>query len=259
MSVMRLDLRPYTPQVSLQERDRRWQAVRKEMEAQGLDCLVVWGNTISQGLGMINVRYLTQIGSWHGGIALFPREGEVTVFTSPPHMHRPHSPYLAAQDWVQDIRPFSLKGVIEEIKARGFDRGNLGMVTYGNVVAGNNLPYHDYMAFTTALPEASCADVSRIIETLRRVKSAEEIALLEESGRIARLTVEAMIETAAPGVGEHEVYAAMIHKQIVEGGSPTSSILCLRGRLQSKGSRCGCSMAATSPSVRSAVRCRRGI
>ena len=63
MSVMRLDLRPYTPQISLQERDRRWQAVRKEMEAQGLDCLVVWGNTLSQGLGMINVRYLTQIGS----------------------------------------------------------------------------------------------------------------------------------------------------------------------------------------------------
>ena len=40
MSVMRLDLRPYTPQVSLQERDRRWQAVRKEMEAR--DSTVWW-------------------------------------------------------------------------------------------------------------------------------------------------------------------------------------------------------------------------
>ena len=235
MSVMRLDLRPYTPQVSLQERDRRWQAVRKEMEAQGLDCLVVWGNTISQGLGMINVRYLTQIGSWHGGIALFPREGEVSVFTSPPHMNRPHSAYLAAQDWVQDIRPFSLKGVIEEIKSRGFERGKLGMVTYGNVVAGNNLTYHDYVALTTALPEASFVDVSRIIETLRRVKSPEEIALLEESGRIARLTVEAMIEMAAPGVGEHEVYAAMIHKEIVEGGEPNLFNLMASGPAAAEG------------------------
>jgi Xaa-Pro aminopeptidase len=235
MSMTVMDLRPYTPQLSLQERDHRWQAVRKEMEAKGIDCLVVWGNTISQGLAMTNVRYLTQIGSWHGGLALFPLRGEVTLFTAPPHMDIPYSAYLASQDWTEDIRPYSMNAIVAELKARGFERGNLGLVTYGNVVAGNNLTYYDYVALTTALPEATFTDFSEKIEEFRRIKSPEEITMLEASGRIARKVVDAMIDTAAPGVGENEVYAAMLHKQLVEGAEPNIFILMTSGPVGEKG------------------------
>ncbi len=216
-----MDLRPYVPQLSIAERDRRWQSTRKEMEAQGIDCLIIWGNTISQGLGMTNVRYLTQIGSWHGGIALFPRQGEVTLFTSPVHMNIPYSAYSACQDWVQDIRSYKMAALVEEIKARGMARGKIGVVSYGNVVAGNNLTHHDYIALTTALPDAAFTDASALIDDLRRIKSPEEIAMLEQSGRIARKVIEAMIQTAGPGVRENEVYAAMMHAQVVEGAEPT--------------------------------------
>ncbi len=78
-----MDLKPYLPQLSIEERDRRWRATRERMAGKGIDCLIVWGNTISRGLGMTNVRYLTQVGSWHGGIALFPYHGEVTLFSAP--------------------------------------------------------------------------------------------------------------------------------------------------------------------------------
>lgn len=235
MNATWMDLRPYTPQLSLKERDRRWEAVRKEMETRGLDGLVVWGNTISQGLAMTNVRYLTQIGSWHGGIALFPLRGEVTVFTSPRHMNVPYSAYLASQDWTQDVRPYSMGGLVAEIKARGLDRGKLGLVTYGNVVAGNNLTYYDYTALTQALPEATFTDVSPMIEELRRVKSPEEIAMLEASGRIARKVVDAMIDTAAPGVGENEVYAEMVRTELLEGAEPNTFILMSSGPVGDRG------------------------
>ena len=89
MATSLMDLRPYLPQLSIEERDRRWSAARERMAAQNLDCLVVWGNTISQGLGMTNVRYLTQVGSWHGGTALFPYHGEVTLFSAPPALPLP--------------------------------------------------------------------------------------------------------------------------------------------------------------------------
>lgn len=127
MNTAIMDLKPYLPQLSLAEQDRRWRAAREGMAARGIDCLVVWGNTISQGLGMTNVRYLTQIGSWHGRIALFPFEGEVTLFSAPPHMSLPYNGYLAAQDWVRDLRPYSMKAIVEEIKPRGFERGRIGM------------------------------------------------------------------------------------------------------------------------------------
>lgn len=226
-----MDLRPYLPQLSLQERDRRWRAARERMAAKGIDGLIVWGNTISQGLGMTNVRYLTQVGSWHGGIVLFPLEGEVTLFSAPRHMSLPHNGYLAAQDWVQDIRPYSMRAIVEEIKARGHERGKIGIVSYGNVVAGNNLTYHDYLALQAGLPQATLTDESEMVEELRRTKSPEEILMLEKSGAIARKVVETMIQTAAPGVRENELYAAMIHTQLVEGAEPNIFILMSSGPL----------------------------
>ncbi|MBI2359907.1 MAG: aminopeptidase P family protein [Deltaproteobacteria bacterium] len=230
-----MDLKPYLPQLSLAERDRRWRAAREQMAAKGIDCLVVWGNTISQGLAMTNVRYLTQVGSWHGGIALFALENEVTLFNAPRHMSLPYNGYLAAQDWVRDIRPYSMKAIIEEIKGRGLERGKIGVVSYGNVVAGNNLTYHDYLALQAGLPQATFTDESDMIEELRRTKSPEEIAMLEKSGAIARKVVETMIRTAAPGVRENELYAAMIHTQVVEGAEPNIFILMSSGPIGENG------------------------
>ncbi|HXK26966.1 MAG TPA: Xaa-Pro peptidase family protein [Candidatus Binatia bacterium] len=227
-----MDLKPYVPQLSLGERDRRWRAAGERMAAKAIDCLIVWGNTISQGLGMTNVRYLTQVGSWHGGVALFPHHGEVTLFSAPRHMSVPYNGYVAAQDWIQDLRPYSMKSIIEEIKARGFERGRIGVVSYGNVVAGNNLTYHDYLALQAGLPDAIFTDESEMIEELRRVKSAEEISMLEISGGIARKVVDTMIETAAPGVGENELYAAMIRTQLVEGAEPNIFILMSSGPIE---------------------------
>jgi Xaa-Pro aminopeptidase len=230
-----MDLKPYLPQLSIEERDRRWRATRERMAGKGIDCLIVWGNTISQGLGMTNVRYLTQVGSWHGGIALFPYHGEVTLFSAPRHMSMPYNGYLAAQDWIQDIRPYSMKRVVDEIKARGLERGRLGVVAYGNVVAGNNLTYHDYLALQAGLPDATLTDESEMIEELRRIKSPEEIAMLEKSGAIARKVVDTMIETAAPGVRENELYAAMIRTQLVEGAEPNIFILMSSGPIGGDG------------------------
>ncbi len=230
-----MDLKPYVPQLSIKERERRWRSTRECMARKEIDCLIVWGNTISQGLGMTNVRYLTQVGSWHGGIALFPYEGEVTLFSAPPHMSAPFNAYLAAQDWIQDIRPYSMKAIVEEIKDRGFRRARLGLVTYGNVVAGNNLTYHDYMTLTRGLPEATFTDVSEMIEELRRTKGPEEIAMLERSGAIARKVVDTMIEKVAPGVRENELYAAMISTQLVEGAEPNIFILMSSGPIGGDG------------------------
>jgi len=55
---------------------------------------------------------------------------------------------------------------------------------------------------------------------MRIVKSEEEIEMLRRAGRIARKVVDAMIETARPGIPEAAVYAEMIRTQIANGGEP---------------------------------------
>jgi len=58
-------------------------------------------------------------------------KGEVTLFNAPRHMNVPYNGYLSCQDWIQDIRPYSMKALVEEIKVRGFEHGNIGLVSYG--------------------------------------------------------------------------------------------------------------------------------
>src|SRR3989304_10431684 len=53
------------PQLSLQERERRWNSVRQKMAQRGLDCLIVHGDSGKYDSMMANIRYLTHIGG-HG-------------------------------------------------------------------------------------------------------------------------------------------------------------------------------------------------
>ena len=50
------------PRLSLAERDRRWAAVRKEMDKRGLDCLVLWGWPAMWDFCIANARYLCPVG-----------------------------------------------------------------------------------------------------------------------------------------------------------------------------------------------------
>ena len=50
------------PRLSLAERDRRWNAVRREMDARQLDCLVLWGWPAMWDFCTANARYLCPVG-----------------------------------------------------------------------------------------------------------------------------------------------------------------------------------------------------
>jgi len=78
------------PTPSLAERERRWAAVRKEMDARGLDCLILCGWPAMWDFNIANARYLCPIGgNAEFNVLVFPRAGEPTsfiyspVFTSP--------------------------------------------------------------------------------------------------------------------------------------------------------------------------------
>jgi Xaa-Pro aminopeptidase len=55
---------------------------------------------------------------------------------------------------------------------------------------------------------------------MRMVKSEEEIDMLRKAGKVARKVIDAMRETARPGIPEAVVYAEMIKTQIANGGEP---------------------------------------
>ena len=114
------ELLKYVPQMSIAERDRRWDRLRKKMIMAGLDALVMLGNDIFWGMGMANMRYVLQVDSQIGADAIFPLVGEPVVWNCVPHMNRPTSMYRSVQEWVSHFRTRAgMPAVADELKARG--------------------------------------------------------------------------------------------------------------------------------------------
>jgi Xaa-Pro aminopeptidase len=214
------ELRKYVPQVSLKERNRRWDKARKRMLMAGIDVLVFLGNDIYWGMGMANLRYMLQVDAQLGAYAMFPLEGEPVVWHAVVHMNRPTSMYLSVQDWVTDFRTFGgLAPIVDELQTRGFERASIGLVGFSSTIQTTPTFLHDdIVGLEKMMPHARFTDASGILQDMRMVKSEEEIDLLRGAAKIARKVIDAMINTARPGVTEAEVYAEMIRFNLLSSG-----------------------------------------
>jgi Xaa-Pro aminopeptidase len=208
-----------TPQLPLRERDRRWKAIRSRMSAEGIDAVIVIGNDLSFSLGMANIRYFSQIASRHGGYLLFPLSGDPAAFIGPPHMSEPCNPFLLSQEWVKEVQAnHGIDKVLKTLKERVSPLRKVGIVSGANRLQPDNIPHLVYAGIMESLKGIEVVDASGIIYDLRTIKSEDELACLREAGKIHEKMVQAMIDTAAPGVSEAEVYAAMVYTQIRNGG-----------------------------------------
>lgn len=223
----------YLPTLSLAERDRRWSTIREALALQRLDGLVCFANDSPFGFGTANLRYLTQIGNQHGGAVVFPLAGEPIVLHAPPHMHEPFNFYSVAQDWVSDIRPFSgVRSIVDALDERGLAESRLGLVGFRTGIFANTIPHLVVTELAEALPRARIADITFTLEQARLIKSDEELAMLERAAALSHAAIVRMHDTAAPGVTELEVTAAMAHEAIRLGGEPNTFNLMTSGPVE---------------------------
>jgi Xaa-Pro aminopeptidase len=226
-------LLPFVPQLSLEERDRRWDRLRKKMLMANLDALVFLGNDIFWGMGMANMRYVFHVDSHLGAEGLFPLDGEPTVWTGPPHTNRPTSMYHSVQEWITDIRDRGgVRAVAAELEARGLQGSRIGLVAFSSTLQTPAFLHADITGLEQLLPKASLVDVSWILQEMRTVKSQEEIEMLRAGGSIARAVLDTMVASAVPGVLEAELYADMIRTQIAKGGEPNVFNLLTSGPVE---------------------------
>ena len=81
----------------------------------------------------------------------------------------------------------------EVVEAMGLTRARIAVEVRG-------VPAADAPALAAALPEAELTDGSHLLERLRAVKSAREVALLREAGAITEAALTALISEMRPGV-----------------------------------------------------------
>jgi Xaa-Pro aminopeptidase len=222
------DARPTTvpgqffPQLSLTERDRRWDGLRKRMLTAGVDALVFLGNDIYWDMGLANLRYAMGTAAKMGSHALFFLDADPVLYNAVPHMSRPFHHQLSMQNWVTDIRiGHGIAEIAAELRDRGLARARIGLVAFNSTIQTTpTLLSGEEQALCGALPDADIVDFSHALQHMRMVKSEEEIGLMRQAAKISRKVLDALVQSARPGATEAEVYAEMIRTQIANGAEP---------------------------------------
>lgn len=222
------------PRLSLAERDRRWDGLRKRMIFGGVDCLILLGTDMYWDMGLANLRYVTGLGAKMGTKGLFFIDADPIVYNAVPHMSRPFHAQETVQDWISDIR--ILRGPAEiaaELRDRGLDRSRIGIVGFSSVILSASVFVDaELQGLRAALPDARFIDFGYALEEMRMIKSDEEISFMRRGGQVARKVIDAMVEGARPGVREAELYADMVRTQIANGAEPNIFNLMTSGPVE---------------------------
>ena len=67
-------------------------------------------------------------------------------------------------------------------------------------------------------PAAKIVNATEMMQQIRSIKSAEEIAMLERSTAITEKTIETMKQSAMPGITERALYGTMLATMLSNGG-----------------------------------------
>jgi Xaa-Pro dipeptidase len=207
------------PQLSLAERDRRYKRVRTEMARRGIDCLLLPANTGRWEQLQADSRYLSSIGGFATEVfTVFPLEGEVTAY-----IFNRAAWWKQAQSWVKDVRDGRNRwgeNAIERIKELRLGQGTIGIAGLAGLFRAPEgiIPYSSVKAIQDTFPRAKLINATDMMQEIRAVKSAEEVSLLERSAGIIEKVIETMVQTARPGVSEKELYGAMVHAMLSNGG-----------------------------------------
>ena len=229
-------------QISTQELERRWKAVRAAMKERNIDVLIT--QNTNQFLGGY-VKWFTDIPAFNGypTTVIFPREDEMTVINIGPKMD-PESLLtdLSTKDW-------ALRGVKNRLTAPYFPTLHysktydaelvvrllkpmkdcaIGFVALGHIPA----PFYNYIK--TKLTAATVTDATDLVDTIKAVKSDEEIDLIKKTAAIQDTAMEKALAAVKPGKRDFEIMALVQHtvqnlgseQQLIMAGSAPIGTPC---------------------------------
>jgi len=197
------------PTISLRERDRRYVAVRERLRERGVDGVVV---------SRTNLFYLTN-GIPGERTGLLPTADlPIMVAINSRHLADiPASVVAESQDWVKDVRPGNdASPIIDRVKELRLEKGTIGIIE-------SDIGQAFYAQLRSALPEASIVDIGDIFLDLRTIKSAEEVAMIEQANRVFDAGIDGVFEAARPGMLGVNVVQEGIRSMWAAGGDLDSS------------------------------------
>ena len=218
--------KPIIPTFSLKERDRRWSLLRAEMKKANFDALIALPHEGHWDQFGCDTRYITQIGGTQTEVGcVLPLEADVTAVV---RGENEIEWWGLAQDWVTDIRPSRRsygEPVIERLKEIRAER--VGVVALSGMVRAPEgvVPWGTFEKIRTALPNAKFENATDLMQEVRSIKSAEEVAFIEKAADIIAAALDVLVAHSKVGVRENELIAEMLREIVRQGGEPITMML----------------------------------
>jgi Xaa-Pro aminopeptidase len=185
-------------QVPQAEFQSRLDTVRQEMARRNLDALVIYGDNYS----FADLCYLTNyFPKVRGGVAIVPRDGAVSLLLN---IGSRDVPFAKTLTWVEDVRASNQLGSdgAKLLKEKGFEKVNIGFSDSG---LGFSLPQLEEMK--NNLQGVTWQDCHAMIQPLRLIKTAQELAAMREAGRVLKEVCNRAPDFIQPGRKEYEIIA----------------------------------------------------
>lgn len=186
---------------SLQEIQRRREAVRRELEARDLN-----GIYVTSPAGVFYLTGFYMVSTERPAGLVLPLKGE-PGFVGPrlekDHVERSGCDIAVVRtyfDYPGERHP--MEAIADFLTELGMSKGRLGT----DNPAGHECRWgYQGPKLADLLPKVEFADLSGLLGRMRRIKSAEEIHFLRESCRWADRAMTRLVEHAAPGAWDVEV------------------------------------------------------
>jgi Xaa-Pro aminopeptidase len=185
-------------QMPEEEYQGRLEVVRQQMDQQGLDALVIYGDNYS----FADLCYLTNyFPKVRGGIAVVPRNGAISLLLN---IGSRDVPFAKTLTWIEDVRASNQVGGdgAKLLKEKGFEKARLGLVD-----SGQGFPLPQLEEMKSALPQVTWQNLHSLFQPIRLRKRARELAAMGEAGRLLREICQDAAAVIKPGRKEYEIVA----------------------------------------------------
>jgi Xaa-Pro aminopeptidase len=198
------------PKFSNSEFERRHAAARALMAAEGVEALVVFGNSGIARHNHAEIHYLSGFLGNRNNYLVMTKSGEPVLFVQS-HNHVPNA-REASSIRVEGGGLNSAVTVAHHLIAAGLRRCAIGYV--------GEVPVQSYLTWQRELGGCEFKDVTAAFQRLRLVKSAEEIEWLRQGAALTDMALHSLIEHAKPGMREYQLGALVEAIGLTHGGLP---------------------------------------
>jgi Xaa-Pro aminopeptidase len=199
--------------ISTQELERRWKAVRAAMAERKIDALLMQNNNDHMG-GYVKYFSDAPAGNGYPLTIVFPKDDGMTLINQGPFgldQRFPKSgsdpqyrgvarvlgtPSFASCDYTVDYDAALAAKALEP-----YSGGTIGIVSRGT------MPMSMVDHVRKQYPQAKLVNATDMVDEIKCVKSAEEIALARRTAAVQDAAIEAAMKAAAPGKKDVEIGA----------------------------------------------------